>query len=112
MPNAITDAAKAYTGNQTVAVEDLIVSMQASQNELDIEREIVQEKLRVAETAAREHEALINQIEAERVQLRDEAEQEAATILRNARKLVEQTIAEVRRENASKDSVSTAFYAC
>ena len=109
MPDAITDAAKAYMGNQTVAVEDLIVSMQASQNELDVEREMVQEKLRVADTAARKHETLINRIEAERQELRDQAEQEAAVIVKDARKLVEQTIAEVRRENASKDSVSGAF---
>ena len=109
MPGAITDAAKAYMGNQTVAVEDLIVSMQASQNELDVEREMVQEKLRVADTAARKHETLINQIETEREELRDQAEQEAAVIVKDARKLVEQTIAEVRRANASKDSVSNAF---
>ena len=63
----------------------------------------------MADTAARKHEALINQIEVEREELRDQAEQEAGTILKDARKLVEQTIAEVRRENASKDSVSTAF---
>jgi len=109
MPDAITDAAKAYTGNQTVAVEDLIVSMQASQNELDVEREIVQDKLRVADTEARKYKALVNQIEAEREEFRYQAEQEAVTILKEARKLVEQTIAEVRRENASKESVSGVF---
>ena len=109
MPDAITDAAKAHTDNQTVAVEDLIVSMQASQNELDVEREMVQEKLRVVDTTAKKHETLINQIEAEREQLRNQAEQEAAIVLKDARKLVEQTIAEVRRENASKDSVKNAF---
>ena len=109
MPDAITDAAKAYMGNQTVAVEDLIVSMQASQNKLDIEREMVQDKLRVADTESKKYEALINQIETEREEFRYQAEQEAVTILKEARKLVEQTIAEVRRENASKDSVSNAF---
>ena len=109
MPATITDAAKAYMGNQTVAVEDLIVSMQASQNELDTERQMVQERLRAADTVARKHETLINQIEAAREEFRDQAEQEAATILKEARKVVEQTIIEVRRENASKDSVSTAF---
>ena len=109
MPDTITDAAKAYTGNQTVAVEDLIVSMQASQNELDVEREMVQDKLRVADTEARKYEALVNQIEAKREEFRYQAEQEAVTILKEARKLVEQTIAEVRRENASKESVSGAF---
>ena len=109
MPDAITDAAKTYTGNQTVAVEDLIISMQASQNELDVEREIVQNKLRVADTEARKYEALVNQIEADRAEFRYQAEQEAVTILKEARKLVEQTIAEVRRQNASKESVNTAF---
>ena len=109
VPATITDAAKAYMGNQTVAVEDLIVSMQASQNELDTERQMVQERLRAADTVARKHETLINQIEAEREEFQGQAEQEAATILKEARKVVEQTIAEVRRENASKDSVSTAF---
>lgn len=109
MPDAITDSAKAYTDNQTVAVEDLIVSMQASQDELDVEREMVQEKLLMADTAAKKHEALVNQMEAERAELRYQAEQEAATILKDARKLVEQTIAEVRRENASKNSVRNAF---
>jgi DNA mismatch repair protein MutS2 len=109
VPATITDAAKAYMGNQTVAVEDLIVSMQASQNELDTERQMVQERLRAADTVARKHETLINQIEAAREEFRDQAEQEAATILKEARKVVEQTITEVRRENASKDSVSTAF---
>ena len=109
MPDAITDAAKGYTGSQTVAVEDLIVSMQASQNKLDVEREIVQQKLRVADTEVRKYKTLINQIETEREEFRYQAEQEAITILKDARKLVEQTIADVRRENASKDSVSTAF---
>ncbi len=109
MHTAITDAAKAYMGNQTVAVEDLIVSMQASQNELDVERQMAQERFRAAETAVKKHETLISQIESEREALRDQAEQEAAAILNGARKLVEQTIAEVRRENASKGSVSKAF---
>ena len=109
MPDAVTDAAKAYTGNQTVAVEDLIVSMQASQNELDVEREMVQDKLRVADTEARKYEALVNQIETKREEFRYQAEEEAVTILKEARKLVEQTIAEVRRESASKESVRNAF---
>lgn len=109
MPDAVTDAAKAYTDNQTVAVEDLIVSMQASQNELDVERERVQGKLRIADAEAKKYETLTRQIGAEREEFRYQAEQEAVTILKDARKLVEQTIAEVRRENASKKSVSNAF---
>ena len=109
MPNAITDSAKAYMGNQTVAVEDLIISMQESQHELEIEREIVQEKIRAADTASKMYEERVRQIEAEREVLRQQAEKEASEILKDGRKLIEQTIGEVRRENASKDSVKTAF---
>jgi DNA mismatch repair protein MutS2 len=109
MPDAIADSAKAYMGNQTVAVEDLIVSMQESQYELETEREIVQEKIRATEMVSRKHEELIRQIEAERQLLRQQAEKEAAEILKDARKLIERTIAEVRQENASKGSVKSAF---
>ena len=109
MPDSILADAKAHMGGQAVAVEDLIVSMQQSQRELEAEREIVHQKIRTAETAYEQHEALISQFETERNQLKGAAEKEAAEILKNARKLVEQTIADVRREKASKESVRSAF---
>ena len=69
----------------------------------------MQEQIRAAETASRKHKNLIVQIEAERELLREQAENEAAVILKNSRKLVEQTIAEIRQENASKVAVRSAF---
>ena len=109
MPDSILVAAKTQMGSQKVAVEDLIVSMQQSQQELEAERKIVQEKIRVAETTYKEHEALIHQLKAERKELVRQAEREAFDVVKNARRLVDRTIAEIRREQASKESIRTAF---
>lgn len=109
MADSITNEAKGFIGGRSVAVEDLIVSMQESQRELEAEREIVQGKVHAADTMYRKHEALITQFEVERDELKRAAEKEASEILKNARKLVEQTIADVHKEGASKKSVRSAF---
>ena len=109
IPDSITSEAKAYIGGQLVAVEDLIVSMQESQRELEAEREIVQGKVRAAETIYKKHEALISQFEVERDALKQAAEKEASDILKDARKTIEQTIADVHKEGASKKSARSAF---
>jgi DNA mismatch repair protein MutS2 len=109
MPESILAAAKSQIGNQKIAVEDLIVSMQQSQRELEAERAIVQEKIRASETAHKEHEEKLRQFEAERDERIEQAEREAFDVLKEARRLVEQTVAEIRREQASKDSIRSAF---
>ena len=109
MADSITAEAKAHMGGRLAAVEDCIVSMQESQRELEAEREIVQVKVRAAETKFKKHEALISQFEVERDELKRAAEKDAAEIVKNARKLIEQTIAAVRKEGASKRSVRSAF---
>ena len=109
IPDSITTEAKAYMGGRLVAVEDLIVSMQESQRELETEREIVQGKIHAADTMYKKHEALIAQFEVERDELKRAAEKEASEILKKARKLIEQTIADVHKEGASKKSVRSAF---
>ena len=109
MSDSITNEAKGFIGARSVAVEDLIVSMQESQRELEAEREIVQGKVHAAETMYKKHEALITQFEVERDELKRTAEKEASEILKNARKLIEQSIADVHKEGASKKSVRSAF---
>lgn len=109
MADSITNEAKGFIGGRSVAVEDLIVSMQESQRELEAEREIVQGKVHAAETMYKKHEALITQFEVERDELKRTAEKEASEILKNARKLIEQSIADVHKEGASKKSVRSAF---
>lgn len=109
VPDKILAAAKAQMGNQNIAVEDLILSMQRAQRELETERRILQEKIQAAEAVYEEHEELIRQLKSERDQLKRKAEQDAFEVVSDARRLVDRTIADIRHEQASKSSIKTAF---
>ena len=109
IPGSILRAAKSNTGSQNVAIEDLIVDMQQSQRRLEEERKSLKDKIRAAETAYRKHEHLIQDFETNRDKLTQRAENEAYTVLNEARRLVDQSIAEIRRETASKQSVRAAL---
>lgn len=107
--SSILRAAKTHIGNQNVAIDDLIVNMQQSQRQLEVERKALEEKSRDAEISYRKHEELIQELETKRDKLSQEAENEAYTVLKNARRLVDQSIAEIRREAASKQSIRAAL---
>ena len=109
IPGSILRAAKSNTGSQNVAVEDLIVSMQQSQRRLEEERRSLKDKTQAAERAYRKHENLIQDLKINRDKLTQQAENEAHTILSEARRLVDQSIAEIRRETASKQSIRAAL---
>ena len=109
IPSSILRAAKLNTGSQNVAIEDLIVNMQRSQRRLEEERKSLKDKIRAAETAYQKHENLIQDFETNRDKLTQQAEKEAYTVLSEARRLVDQSIAEIRRETASKQSIRAAL---
>ena len=109
VPNKILAAAKAQIGNQNIAVEDLILSLQNAQRELEMERRIVQEKIQAAETGSKKHQEMICQLKSERDQLKRQAEKDAFEVVNDARRLVDRTIADIRRQQASKTSIKTAF---
>jgi len=52
----------------------------------------------------------IDSLSIERNSLKQEAQNEAASILKEARRTVEETIAQIRRKQASKESVHAAFH--
>ena len=52
----------------------------------------------------------IDSLSIERNSLKQEAKNEAASILKEARRTVEETIAQIRRKQASKESVHAAFH--
>ena len=109
IPDSILTVAKAHLGDQNVALEDLIVDMQQSQRELEVERQTVQDKIHETDTVHKEYEDLICQFEASRGELVHRAEREAYDILKNSRRLVDEAIAEIRRESASKRSVQSGL---
>lgn len=107
--SSILRAAKTHIGNQNVAIDDLIINMQKSQRQLEVERKSLEEKSHAAEISYRRHEDLIREFETNRDKLIEEAEYEASTVLNDARRLVDQSIAELRREKASKQSIRAAL---
>jgi DNA mismatch repair protein MutS2 len=109
IPSDILDEAQNYLGTNTVAVEDLLVRLQETQNELEVERDLLQRKLRDAETAHQKHTQLLKTLQEERRQLKEEAESEARNIISDARRTIENLVANIRKEQASKASIQEAF---
>ena len=109
IPSEILDEAQAHLGNNNVAVEDLLVRLQQTQDELETERALLQEKIQEAEVASEKHTHLLQTLETERNTLKQQAETEARDIVANARKTIEKLVADIRRQQASKDSIRNAF---
>ena len=110
MPTQVLDAANAKIGQQSVAVENLIVGMQESQRQLDQQHQLVEQQIRSAEAAKTKYERLISKFEAENQKLQDAAEKDAAEILKQARRLVENTIFQIRQKEASKEGARSAIW--
>ncbi len=109
IPSAILEKAEGHLGSNTVAVEDLLVRLQETQNEMDVERNRLQRELRDVESARQKHNALLQALKSERHQLKQAAEDEARTIVAGARRTVENLVADIRKEQASKVSIQDAF---
>lgn len=109
IPPEILDEAEAHLGSNTVAVEDLLVRLQETQNEMDVARNRLQRELRDAEAARQKHNELFQHLKSERHQLKQEAEDEARSIVAGARRTVENLVTDIRKEQASKVSIQNAF---
>ena len=109
MPPELLDEAEAHLGTNAVAVEDLLVRLQETQNALEIEREFLQRKLQDAEAAHQKHTQLLQMLQTERNTLKQEAENEARHIVADARRTIERLVSNIRKEQASKASIQDAF---
>ena len=109
IPSEILDEAQTHIGNSNVAVEDLLVRLQETQNELDTERDRLEDKIREAENAYQKHTELLQTLETEQHTLKQQAENEARDIVAGARRTVENLVADIRKKQASKASIRNAF---
>ncbi|MDD9972483.1 MAG: endonuclease MutS2 [Candidatus Poribacteria bacterium] len=109
IPPEILDEAQVHLGNNNVAVEDLLVRLQQTQEELETERALLHDKIQVAEKASEKHTRLLQTLEAERGTLKQQAENEARDIVSGARRTVEKLVADIRKKQASKASIQEAF---
>ena len=109
IPSEILDEAAAHIGNNNVAVEDLLVRLQETQSELDTERKLLDDKVRETERARQKHTELLQTLETDQQTLKQQAEREARDIVAGARRTVENLVADIRKEQASKESIRNAF---
>ena len=109
IPSDILDEAAVHLGSNTVAVEDLLVRLQETQNEMDVARNRLQREIRDAEFAREKHNNLLQDLKSERHKLKQEAEDEARNIVAGARRTVENLVADIRKKQASKASIQDAF---
>jgi DNA mismatch repair protein MutS2 len=109
IPSEILDEAQTHLGNTNVAIEDLLVRLQQTQDELETERALLHDKIREAEVASEKHTQLLQTLETERDTLKQQSESEARDIVANARKTIEKLVADIRKQQASKASIQDAF---
>lgn len=109
IPSEILDEAQTHIGNNAVAVEDLLLELQEKQDKLDTEQSLLQDKIRDADAAYQKHAKLVQTLETERQALKHQAENEAREIVAGARRTVENLVADIRKKQASKESIQKAF---
>lgn len=109
LPSRILADAESNLGNNNIAVEDLLIQLQQTQQELDTERQQLHEKIHLAETEYQKHRELIDTFEKEQQTRLQDAEKEALKIVSTARRTVDNVVADIRREQASKASIREAF---
>jgi DNA mismatch repair protein MutS2 len=108
LPGEIGERARGYLGSKALEVADLISTVEGMQTELEEQKRLAEEKVVSASRVQQEHERLLQQLKSRRKGMEREALREASQIVQGARKLVENTISELRKEKASPQSVQRA----
>ncbi len=109
IPPEILDEAQTHIGNNAVAVEDLLVQLQEKQDALEVDHNLLQNKIRDADAAYQKHTKLVQTLENEQQTLKQQAENDAREIVAGARRTVENLVADIRKKQASKVSIQNAF---
>ena len=109
IPSEILDEAQTHIGNNAVAVEDLLVQLQEKQDALEVDHNLLQNKIRDADAAYQKHTKLVQNLENEQQTLKQQAENEEREIVAGARRTVENLVADIRKKQASKVSIQNAF---
>ena len=109
IPSEILDEAQTHMGNSTVAVEDLLIELQEKQDKLETDQNLLEDKIRDADTRYQKYTQLLETLETEQQTLKQQAENEAREVVAGARRTIESLIADIRKEQASKASIQKAF---
>ena len=109
IPTDILDEAQNFMGKNIVAVEDLLLELQDKRDKIEADERHLQDKLRDADAKYEKYTRILQTLETDREAMKQQAENEAHQIVVEARRTVENLIAEIRREQASKESVKKAL---
>lgn len=108
LPPDVLENARRRLGEKSLAVEGLLADVERLRRELESEQKALREALADAEAKEALYTARLEEFRALRSELLRRAEIEAGSILRDARSLVERTVAELRRTNASREAIQKA----
>jgi DNA mismatch repair protein MutS2 len=108
LPSDVLDNARSRVGDKSIAIEDLIADVERIRRELEGEQKALRESLANAEAKEALYTSRLEEFKTVRAELIRKAEADASIILRDARSLVERTVGELRRANASRDAIRDA----
>ncbi|WP_299289560.1 endonuclease MutS2 [uncultured Mucilaginibacter sp.] len=104
LPRNVIDAAKNKIGVNQKKVDTLLIDLERDKKEVLDAKLNLQKQERRANVLLRENEELKNYLEENKKALLREAKIQAKTIIQDANKLVENTIAEIKSSNADKET--------
>ena len=81
IPSEILDEAQTHMGNSTVAVEDLLIELQEKQDKLETDQNLLEDKIRDADTRYQKYTQLLETLETEQQTLKQQAENEAREVV-------------------------------
>lgn len=102
LPNQVLQAAKSKIGDQQKKVDTLLVDLERDKKELMDRRVAIEKKERHINSLSEENDKLKSYLEENKKLILKEAKLEAQRIIRDANKLIENTISEIKENNADK----------
>ncbi len=103
LPEQVLQSAKSKVGDYRKRVDSLLVDLERDKKELLDKRIAVEKQERRTKLLIDENEKLKNYLEENKKAILKEAKQQAQSIIQNANKLVENTIAEIKENKADKE---------
>lgn len=103
----ILTSAKAKIGEQQNRVDNLLVDLERDKKEIYITKTAVTKKEKELEALKEKYETLQAEINENRKEILRKAKEEAREVLKNANKLVENTISEIKAVNADKEKTKS-----
>lgn len=103
----ILTSAKAKIGEQQNRVDNLLVDLERDKKEIYITKTAVTKKEKELEILKEKYETLQAEINENRKEILRKAKEEAREVLKNANKLVENTISEIKAVNADKEKTKS-----